>query len=105
MGKPITVPVSEPLYDFAPDINVLLQSHLFGDLFGRGILDYKNRELVTISALASVAGLEPQLRSYLNVGLNTGLTKKQLAELGSVIGQVVGKPEATKVEQLLQAIQ
>ncbi|MEJ2645044.1 MAG: carboxymuconolactone decarboxylase family protein [Gammaproteobacteria bacterium] len=67
-------PVAGPLFDFAPGINQLLQRHLFGDLFARGILDRQDRELATVSALASLDGLDAQLKAHIRIATNVGLT-------------------------------
>ena len=42
-------------------IDYMLKAHLFGDLFARDILTYPEREIATISALASMNGTESQL--------------------------------------------
>lgn len=97
-------PVSGPLFDFAPAINQLLQSHLFGDLFGRGILDYPSREIVTVSALASLDGVDSQLKAHIGIAHNVGLTKPQLAALAAVLSDTVGEKEGRRTEQALQAV-
>jgi quercetin dioxygenase-like cupin family protein/alkylhydroperoxidase/carboxymuconolactone decarboxylase family protein YurZ len=97
-------PVSGPLFDFAPAINIFLQSHLFGDLFGRDILDYQSREIATLSALASIDGVDPQLKAHVTIASNAGLTKTQLVELAAVLGETVGKQERSRAERaVLQA--
>ena len=97
-------PVSGPLFDFAPAINQLLQSHLFGDLFGRGILDYPDREIVTVSALASLDGVDSQLKAHMGIARNVGLTQPQLAALAAVLSNTVGEREGRRAEQALQAV-
>lgn len=97
-------PVTGPLFDFAPGINTFLQSHLFGDLFGRGILDYQTREIVTLSALASVVGVEPQLKAHISIATNVGLTEEQLSELATVLEMTVGKTEGTRVKQAIKQV-
>lgn len=99
-GKPVT----GPLFDFAPAINQLLQRHLFGDLFARGILDYQSREIVTLSALASMDGVDSQLMAHIRIATNVGLTKSQLSALALVLSQSVGKQEGDRVEQAIQAV-
>ena len=47
---------------FVPVIDEFLRAHLFGDIFGRDNLDFQSREIATISALATLEGLEPQLK-------------------------------------------
>lgn len=95
-------PVSGPLFDFAPDINTFLQSHLFGDLFGRGVLDYQYRELVTISALASIEGVESQLKSHIMIATNVGLSEAQLTEMATLLGMTVGNRESIRVAQAVK---
>ena len=97
-------PVSGPLFDFAPAINQLLQSHLFGDLFGRGILDYPDREIATVSALASLDGVDSQLKAHMGIARNVGLTQPQLAALAAVLSDTVGEKEGRRAEQALQAV-
>ena len=45
-------PVSGPLFDFVPAANTYLQRHLFGDLFGRGVLDYASWSRLTPALVA-----------------------------------------------------
>jgi 4-carboxymuconolactone decarboxylase len=79
---------------FAPAIDTFLKGHLFGDIFGRDNLDFQSREIATISALAAIEGVNPQLRSHFNVGFHTGLTEEQIRSLISVLAVKVGKKEA-----------
>jgi len=73
---------------FVPVIDVFLKEHLFADIFERDILTYQERELATISALAAMEGVDPMLRSHLNMGKNTGLTENQLTEAVSTAKQI-----------------
>jgi quercetin dioxygenase-like cupin family protein/alkylhydroperoxidase/carboxymuconolactone decarboxylase family protein YurZ len=97
-------PVTGPLFDFAPAINTFLQSHLFGDLFARGILDYQNREIATLSALATIAGVDSQLKAHVGIATNVGLTEAQLSALATVLNQRVGRQAGHRAEQSLQAV-
>ena len=97
-------PVTGPLFDFAPAINTFLQSHLFGDLFGRGILDYQSREIATLSALANIPGVESQLKAHIGIATHVGLTEKQLSALAAVLNQRVGMQAGQRAEQALQAV-
>ncbi|GEO06814.1 hypothetical protein AAE02nite_44780 [Adhaeribacter aerolatus] len=89
---------------FVPIIDVFLKEHLFADIFGRDILDWKTREIVTISALASLGGTENQLRSHLNVGLNTGLTEAHLKQIVLMMQKKVGSKEGNTAQQVLQSV-
>jgi 4-carboxymuconolactone decarboxylase len=96
-GKPVT----GAIYAFAPAIDRFLKGHLFGDIFGRDNLDFKSREIATISALAAMGGVNPQLQAHFNIGLNVGLTAAQLRSLVSVLATKVGKKEADNAGDIL----
>ena len=96
-------PVSGPLFDFAPDINRLLQSHLFGDLFARDTLDYQGREIATVSALANLDGVDAQIKSHIGIASNVGLTETQIRELVAVLSQTVGEKEGSRAEKAIRA--
>jgi 4-carboxymuconolactone decarboxylase len=79
---------------FAPAIDTFLKEHLFADIFNRDVLNFRQREFVTISALAAMPGVEPQLKAHLNMGKNTGITDAQLLELTFIIEKTAGKTQA-----------
>lgn len=87
-------PVKGGAVDFAPAIGEFLKAHLFGDIFGRDNLDEKSREIATISALASLEGVEGQLNAHLRIGRNAGLTEEQSLEIASLLALKVGSKEA-----------
>ena len=89
---------------FSPEIDRFLKEHLFADIFERDVLKYSDREIVTISALTSLGGVEPQLKSHLGIGLNVGLTASQLGQLFSVIEENVGKLEADAGRKILAEV-
>ena len=102
-GWPQTSPLSG-YSAFSPVIEQFLKEHLFADLFGRDVLSYSDREIVTISALASMDGVEPMLESHLGVGMNTGLTGDQLRHLFAVTESSVGEAEAEAGRELLSQV-
>jgi quercetin dioxygenase-like cupin family protein/alkylhydroperoxidase/carboxymuconolactone decarboxylase family protein YurZ len=97
----IGAPATGKYITFAPAIDTFLKGHLFGDIFGRDNLDFQSREIATISALASMEGVNPQLQSHFNVGLNTGLTEAQLRSLIAVLEANVGTKEAANANETL----
>ncbi|KQT20965.1 hypothetical protein ASG22_16240 [Chryseobacterium sp. Leaf405] len=94
---------------FAPGIDVFLKEHLFADIFGRGLLTYAERELATITVLATIPGLEGQLQFHIGVGLNVGLTEKQLQDVFKIIGENIIETQAeiarTVLVKVMQATQ
>lgn len=74
-------PVAGPVFEFAPVINEFLQTHLFGAIFERDTLDWQDRELATVGALAATPGAEAQLRSHMAASIRVGLSPAQLRQL------------------------
>lgn len=72
---------------FAPRIDAFLKEHLFADVFESSVLNYQQRELATISALAAMTGVESQLKAHLSMGANTGLTPNQLTQVIRQVGK------------------
>ena len=92
------------VYEFAPAIDLFLKEHLFGSIFGRNNLDWRTREIITISALAAMDGVEPQLRSHFGVGMYNGLTSSQLSELVTIIETDISKHRGIISRQVLQSV-
>lgn len=88
--------------EFAPRIDAFLKEHLFADVFQSDVLNYQQRELVTISALASMQGVESQLQSHVNIGRNTGLTDNQLLQITQLIERVVNNTQANTLRKILK---
>ena len=89
---------------FAPIIDTFLKEHLFADIFARDVLDFQSRELVTISALASMSGTAGQLQFHLGAAMNTGLTEAQMHEFIAVLREKVGQPEAEGAAEVLGTV-
>jgi len=95
-------PVKGAIYEFVPAIDQFLKEHLFADIFGRDNLDFKTREIITISALAGLGGAENQLRSHINVGIYNGITATQLNNIVDILKATVGPVESNAVKEILQ---
>jgi len=102
-GKPVGPPKSGYQL-FAPAIDTFLKEHLFADIFGRDNLDIQSREIATISALASMEGVNPMLRFHLSAAMNVGLNEAQLRSLISVLESRVGKKEADNANEVLSKV-
>ena len=73
-GKPFN-------YTFCPQDDYYLKAHLFGDIFAGDQLSESDRELVTVAALSSLKGVEPQLAAHKAGAVNMGNSKEQVDEL------------------------
>lgn len=98
----VGAPVKGGLMDFAPAVDEFLKAHLFGDIFGRDNLDWQSREIATVSALASMDGVESQLRSHCRISRNVGLTAEQMQALAAVLRVKVSDCAGKKVEVILK---
>lgn len=101
------VPADAPKAGYAklaPEIEVFLKEHLFADLFERDVLTYAERELATVSILATIGNVEPMLRSHLTICLHVGLTPEQLQQYIVVLKSAIGKKEAKSAQKVLDEV-
>ena len=91
-------------YKFCPAEDYYLKAHLLGDIFARDLLTHADRELVTVSALAGLKGVEPQLAAHVRGARNMGLTDAQLLAIPKVLQERVGKMEAHRVAVAIQQL-
>jgi alkylhydroperoxidase/carboxymuconolactone decarboxylase family protein YurZ len=103
IGRPLTGP-QRGYAAFAPVIEIFLKEHLFADIFDRDVLTFADRELVTVSVLSSIGGVEPMLRSHLSICLNVGFAPEQLNEFVGIIKSTVGKKEGKKAQVVLDEV-
>lgn len=103
IGMPINGP-QKGYAAFAPVVEIFLKEHLFADIFDRDVLTFAERELVTVSVLSSIGGVDPMLRSHLAICLNVGYTPEQLNEFVGIIKLSVGRKEAKAVQAVLDEI-
>lgn len=99
--KIVGMEVKGGIYDFAPMADRYLKAHLFGDIFGQDILDYRTRELVTVAALASMDGVNPQLQAHIGISKNVGVTDDELNGIIEVLKDKLGFEKANNMQQFL----
>ncbi|MBT8323128.1 MAG: carboxymuconolactone decarboxylase family protein [Eudoraea sp.] len=89
---------------FAPVIEVFLKEHLFADIFERDVLNYQQRELVTVSVLTTIGDVEPMLRSHMNICLIQGFTPGQLEKLLQVLEKNVDESKIKSAREVLNEL-
>ncbi len=98
-------PAAGAVYDFSPAIDTYLKEHLFGDIFANDLLNWREREIATVSALAALPAPVQLRSSHLRVCLNVGLQPDELQafakEVESKVGEVPGKLARESVEAVL----
>jgi 4-carboxymuconolactone decarboxylase len=85
--------VTNKVAEIAPDFARMTIEFPFGDLYSRGTLDLKTREVAAISALAAL-GRIPQLRVHVTAALNLGLTREEVVEMLMQVSIYAGFPPA-----------
>lgn len=75
------------VYGFNPRLDYCLKEHLFADLFARDILSHIDREIATVSALASMN--DPLVEAHYGGALNVAVTPDQLNDILTLVGQEV----------------
>nr|WP_032398752.1 carboxymuconolactone decarboxylase family protein [Lactococcus lactis] len=84
--------VFDSLKDLAPDLNNLMLKFAFGTIYERGVFNFKDRELITITSLLTQGGCENQLRVHIQASLNVGLTQEEIIETFIHYAPYVGFP-------------
>ena len=57
------------------------RKRFYRDIFSRGFLTNREREIATIAALSALEGVDPQLQAHIAVGKHNGLTQEQVEEI------------------------
>ena len=77
-----------------PDITKYVIEFGYGDIYARGILPIRNRQVATIAALAAKGTAPSQLRFHIGGGLRAGLTEAEIVEIMLLISIYAGFPAA-----------
>ena len=92
--------------DVVPRLAELTDEVLFGDVWARPGLSPRDRSLITVAALTAL-GRTDQLRAHLDLALENGVTREELAEaathLAFYAGWPAGMSAATTLKQVLDA--
>ena len=86
--------VLETLRDIAPDLGRYIIEFPFGDVYSRGVLSLKEREIATVAALTALGNARPQLKVHIHGALNVGCTRKEVVEIMIQMAVYAGFPAA-----------
>ena len=87
-----------------PIIEVFLKEHLFADIFKRGVLSFKEREIATVSALLTMGSLDPMARGHMGIAIRQGVAQAQMQQLLDMIEAQAGAEKAYKGKLLLATL-
>lgn len=82
------------LADVAPDLARYVIEFGFGDIYSRGILSLKEREIATVAALVALGNAQPQLKVHIHGALNVGCTRQEVVEVIMQMAVYAGFPAA-----------
>ena len=86
--------IGSRLRDVSPDLDGYIKEYAFGDIHSRPGLSARDREMVIISALATLGFAQEELCSHINMGLNAGLSRQEILEVFIQLSVYAGFPAA-----------
>jgi 4-carboxymuconolactone decarboxylase len=89
-----TSTIGSRLRDVSPDLDGYIKEYAFGDIHSRPGLSARDREMVIISALATLGFAQEELCSHINMGLNAGLSRQEILEVFIQLSVYAGFPAA-----------
>lgn len=73
-------------------INDYLSANCFGDYYTRKVLDVKERELVTFTAIVTLGGCEPQAKAHAAANIAVGNSRQDLLDALTIALPYIGYP-------------
>ncbi len=95
--------IEHSLKDTDPDLARLIIEVAYEEVFARGGLELKTRELLAITALMSV-GSESELRTHMHGALNCGASRDEIKETVLQAAMYLGFPRALLAMSVLKSI-
>lgn len=77
-------PAQGEVLTYVPALDEMLKAHLFGDIYGRGVLDWKTREILTVAAISVMDGLDTEQNIHTAHAKHNGVTDAQIQEIMSM---------------------
>ena len=87
------------------DLGDLTVDFAFGDVHSRDGLGVRERELVIVAVLASLGGLDPQVRAHVRAARAAGVDDRELEETIIQLAPYAGIPRAVNAMKILRSEQ
>ena len=91
---PIGEGVMDALKDIAPDFARFIIEFPYGDIYSRGVLSPKERQIATIASLTTLGNAIPELKAHIQGALNVGCTRQEIVEVIIQMAVYAGFPAA-----------
>ena len=88
----------------APDFARWMVEFGYGEVLTRPGLDVKQRQLVTLGALAALGNASDQLRGHIGGALNVGVTPAEITEALMQVALYAGFPAATNALRIAKQV-
>lgn len=86
---------------FSPALDRFLMEHLFCDIFTRGVVSFKERELATVSFIVGVGhGVESMAKAHIGICLHLGWTREQIGSLLNDVSVLLGEKQVKAIRKL-----
>lgn len=86
--------VMNTLKDIAPDFARHIIEFPYGDIYSRGILTPRERQIATIASLTTLGHASAELKAHIQGALNVGCTRQEVAEVIMQMAVYAGFPAA-----------
>lgn len=73
--------IIDAMAEIAPDLARMAVSFVYGEIYPRPHLGLKDRQLITVAALAALGNARPQLKFHIAGALNVGCSSMEIIEL------------------------
>lgn len=85
-------------------IRTYLSANCFGDYYTRQVLDVKERELITFTAIITLGGCEPQAQAHASANIAVGNTRQQLLDAITIALPYIGYPRTLNALACINAV-
>lgn len=92
------------LCEVSPDLMEMAARFPFGEIYQRAGISKRDRQLVTLAALATRGDASSQLKVHIGIALRLGLTQQEIAEAFIQLVPYAGFPTAINATLLLKEV-
>lgn len=96
--------VVERVRELSPEMADWIVEFGYGDAYDEGVLPARDRQLVTIGALAAMGGCEAQLEVHAAIALNVGVPPSELVAAVTHIVPYAGFPRAINALEAVRRV-
>lgn len=96
--------VMAQLKDIAPDFARMIIEFPYGDIYARGVLSPKERQIATMASLVTLGNAPKELKAHIQGALNVGCTRQDVIEVIMQMAVYAGFPAAVNAVLLAKEV-